>query len=103
MNFKIIPTDEVTLYLHRSIETTKNDERRKNIKSLLDKLDKGLKAYHGFENEYGEKYLMLGYDLEDWWWAGDESDWEEADSYYENKFVMEILEAERNNIVKKQK
>jgi len=98
MKFKLLPAKEVIRYLNKYKETS---GRSKQIKALLGLIDDGeLTAYYGFKNEYGERYLVLGKDLKRWVWAGDESDWEIASSYYEDSYVNELLEVHRVNITK---
>ena len=100
MNFKLIDSIEVTAHIQDVANKTTNQELKQNILNLLSKLRNGdLFAYHGFENDYGEKYLMLGVDYKEWWWAGSESDWVESSSRCEDKFVNQTLEIELNTII----
>lgn len=91
MTFKVIPVDSVILYMRRAVESTTNPERRKNYKKLLNLLDDSrIRAFEGFENKHGERYIIIGIDLSRWWWAGDESDWETSSSIEEDIFVESL-------------
>ena len=101
MKFELKPVEEILKYMRFALRVTKNKERKKNLKELLEKIDKKqLKAFHGFDNEYGEHYIIVGYDLKRWWWAGDESDWETTYSFYESNFVAKVLKADREAVKK---
>lgn len=86
--FTEIPIDEVTLYLRRYVTESKSADRRKEIKKRLNELDSSrVKAILAFKNEYGEKYLVVKESNGDIHWCADESDWEYATSFYEDKYI----------------
>lgn len=104
MKFELIDSIEVTAHIQDVANKTTNHELKQNILGLLSELRNGtLIAYHGFQNEYGERYLMLGKDMSKWWWAGSESDWIQCSSYWEDKFVNLNLALDKAKIqVKKE-
>lgn len=103
MNFKIVDSKEIVEYLSTSLKKTESRERKKNIKTLIKGLMSGqYYVLFGFENEYGESYLVVGNQLGNYAWCGDESDWGFARSFYEDEFVNHIM-SKKNRLLSEAK
>lgn len=91
--FETITVKEVTEYLIKWGVNSKDEDRRKNIAIVLKDIAEGrAKPLFGFKNEYGEKYLVVQDTADKAHWCGDESDWEYASSFYEDKFMHQEVE-----------
>lgn len=101
MSFKIVPVKVVLDYLRKYELPQKESLRVKSVKRLLKYVEKGAwTPLFAFVNEFGEHYLVISDVLGQICWFGDESDWAEASSYYEDKFMNEYLDNHEFNIVK---